>query len=497
MKKTIRLLVSFSFLVIGCAEHAYSASSSSQTSPRKKGSGSPRQDIERRSSISSLASDNSVVPLTLSLGALSLVESDEAGSKPKTSPRKLKRLYPATLSPRRSPRATDLSSSGGEDYSPRSEGASPRGARLGGSLTLLPPIPLGTHKDFGSIRQAVRSPHNSGDLSSSGESSPRSEESPRFKTGSSSAGSSPRGKSSPRSLIQFGQQLSKKFSHTKLDSPRSQTTSSSSSGHVDQEDDVDWERFLMIVNNRWELVEDRALKYPLHWAVRENKIELVTKLIKQERKNPAYVNAGDEHGLTPLHYAAINGDLPIFSLLLAAGAHPNCQNVDGFTPLHAAVYNEVNWRTLNEFFKVAEELFQKSLHEYHDEEAARTFLLNVDAVSHNGTTPLHLAVRSQNMQIIQLLLSIRKANINLRDYRGMTALHRAIYYHNHTAAMELLSHYDNKTKQLAADVNCPDNKGFTPLDYAENEKMLGVAMRLKELKAEHSAKWLVLGSCDE
>ncbi|MBX9831331.1 ankyrin repeat domain-containing protein [Candidatus Babeliales bacterium] len=493
MKKKIRLLAGFSFLVIYCAEYSYAASSSSSL---------PTSSRERRSSISTLASDDSVVPLTFSLSMLSLVESDEAGSKPKTSPRKLKKIYPATFSPRRSPRPTDLSSSGEgsflvpsprsdfESYSPRSEGESPRGTEL-----MIPP--LSTKKLF----LAAPSSHNNADLSSSSQSSPRSEDSPRLKTGSSSAGSSPRGKSSPRSLKQFGQQLSQKFSRTKRVSPRSQTTSSSSSNDQQEpfvDDDFDWERFFLLHNNRWEIVEDRALNYPLHWAVRGNNIDLVKKIIKKAHKNEDInINAGDEHGLTPLHYAAIYGNADMFKLLLHAGANPNCCNEDGFTPLHGAVYNEVNWRIINEFFKAAEELFQKALHEYHDEETVRKFLLNVDAVSKNGTTALHLAVRSQDMQIIQLLLSIRKANINLKDYRGKTALHRAIYYRNHSAAMELLSHFDTKAKQLAADVNCFDEKGFSPLDYAQSENMLGVVVRLKELKAEHSAKWLVLGSCDE
>ena len=48
-------------------------------------------------------------------------------------------------------------------------------------------------------------------------------------------------------------------------------------------------------------------------------------------------NARDEHGISPLHYAAMFSDHPeIVGALLEAGADPNARDEDGWTPLHVA-----------------------------------------------------------------------------------------------------------------------------------------------------------------
>src|SRR5690349_7649772 len=44
----------------------------------------------------------------------------------------------------------------------------------------------------------------------------------------------------------------------------------------------------------------------------------------------------DPYGRTPLHYAALEGNVPAIESLLAAGASPNAQDDNGWTPLHFA-----------------------------------------------------------------------------------------------------------------------------------------------------------------
>lgn len=44
----------------------------------------------------------------------------------------------------------------------------------------------------------------------------------------------------------------------------------------------------------------------------------------------------DEYGRTPLHYAALNGDIERVHQLLRSGANSNSQDDDGWTPLHFA-----------------------------------------------------------------------------------------------------------------------------------------------------------------
>jgi len=45
----------------------------------------------------------------------------------------------------------------------------------------------------------------------------------------------------------------------------------------------------------------------------------------------------DEHGFTPLHWAAIAGYMNLVELLLVKGARMDITNMGGDTPLHSAV----------------------------------------------------------------------------------------------------------------------------------------------------------------
>ena len=50
------------------------------------------------------------------------------------------------------------------------------------------------------------------------------------------------------------------------------------------------------------------------------------------------VNAQDEDGLTPLHHAALSGNVRIISLLLESGAIVNIPDKKGLDPLHYAAW---------------------------------------------------------------------------------------------------------------------------------------------------------------
>ena len=75
---------------------------------------------------------------------------------------------------------------------------------------------------------------------------------------------------------------------------------------------------------------------PLHGAAYSGNLEVVRILIEY---NPAYINARDEGGRTPLDWASRGHnfkDGSILRLLLEHGAVINMQDQDGWTPLHTA-----------------------------------------------------------------------------------------------------------------------------------------------------------------
>jgi ankyrin repeat protein len=68
---------------------------------------------------------------------------------------------------------------------------------------------------------------------------------------------------------------------------------------------------------------------PLHWAVHNNDVEGVDRLIKAG----ANVNAKNEHGATAMSLAAATGNTTIIERLLKAGADPDSPHADGQTAL--------------------------------------------------------------------------------------------------------------------------------------------------------------------
>jgi ankyrin repeat protein len=58
------------------------------------------------------------------------------------------------------------------------------------------------------------------------------------------------------------------------------------------------------------------------------------------KNKEAMVNAMDEMGNTPLHFAALNGNIPIIQLLEKAGGDSKLKNNKGELPVDFALQNE-------------------------------------------------------------------------------------------------------------------------------------------------------------
>jgi len=123
--------------------------------------------------------------------------------------------------------------------------------------------------------------------------------------------------------------------------------------------------------------------------------------VRQLLRGGADVNAAQGDGMTPLHWAALNGDAAMAEMLLVAGANPRATTrLGGFTPLHLATQN--------------------------GRDALVAPLVKggapVNAVTATGTTPLMLAAAAGNPAVVRQLIEAG-AELDVVDRaHGQTAL---------------------------------------------------------------------------
>ena len=106
------------------------------------------------------------------------------------------------------------------------------------------------------------------------------------------------------------------------------------------------------------------------------------KAVKQHLAAGADVNAKDDNGWIPLHFAVYYGHKEIVELLIAKGAEVNAKDKNGWTPLHLAAENGRK--------QVAELLIANGADVY-------------AKGGGNGTTPLDMAIRLRRTETIDLL----------------------------------------------------------------------------------------------
>ena len=148
-------------------------------------------------------------------------------------------------------------------------------------------------------------------------------------------------------------------------------------------------------------------------AVKKGDVPAVTRLLKRggldARNVAANIGFGrDKH--TCLTRAASQGDVAMISVLLRFGAHVDCRDGRGSTPLHWAAHG--------------------------GSEAAATIMLDkgadVNAVDDEGDSALHFAADAGHASMVKELLE-RGANPSLRNKLGFTALDDAMYAGHDTA----------------------------------------------------------------
>ncbi len=140
-----------------------------------------------------------------------------------------------------------------------------------------------------------------------------------------------------------------------------------------------------------------ALPQEIFEALRARRVAAVKALVE---KSPGVVDSRDGDGLTPLHYAAREGDTEIISYLVDKGAKLELQTAQAKTPLHLAAMN--------------------------DREAAAAMLLNkgaaLEARDDYLRTTLILCAREGGGAGTARLLLDAGADVNAADKFGETAI---------------------------------------------------------------------------
>ncbi|CAB0042501.1 unnamed protein product [Trichogramma brassicae] len=114
------------------------------------------------------------------------------------------------------------------------------------------------------------------------------------------------------------------------------------------------------------------------------------------------VDARDKWDRTPLHYALADGcKEQIVQELLSRGADLHSAGPEGLTPLHIICQNNSAGSLMKVFLNMC--------------------TLELNARDSRGNTPLHLAVRRENVETVESLLR-QGADPNFTDMRGLTAL---------------------------------------------------------------------------
>ncbi|HES76783.1 MAG TPA: ankyrin repeat domain-containing protein [bacterium] len=152
------------------------------------------------------------------------------------------------------------------------------------------------------------------------------------------------------------------------------------------------------------------------------------------------VNVIDSFQTSPLMMAVDNKHLAVAEFLLQHGADIHLDNKYGYTPLMQAVMRN-DPKMVNMLLDKGAKIDQKNFY--------------------TELTPLMMAVDNGSMDMVELLIA-RKANLNLQDERGRSALMHA------TAARQ--AKIAQRLTQAGADATLKDKQGRTADDLAKTSQ---------------------------
>ncbi|XP_009416633.2 uncharacterized protein LOC103997190 [Musa acuminata AAA Group] len=198
----------------------------------------------------------------------------------------------------------------------------------------------------------------------------------------------------------------------------------------------------------------------LHTASGRGQVEVVKYLLA----SIDMIDSRDKKGNTALHVAAFRGHLPVAEALMAASPSSSRSiNEAGDTFLHMAVagFRTPGFRRLDRQMELVRKLIDGNA-------ASVQEIVNVR--NKDGRTALHMAVIGNvHADLVELLMTVRSIDLNVRDGDGMTPLD-VLRQHPRSASSEVL------IKQLISAGGMANSKDYrTRSAIASHLKMQGVA----------------------
>ncbi|GAA5873224.1 hypothetical protein JCM8547_008606 [Rhodosporidiobolus lusitaniae] len=207
---------------------------------------------------------------------------------------------------------------------------------------------------------------------------------------------------------------------------------------------------------------------PLHLAAQRGDLAFLHSHLAQlsDSQQQDAVNLQDDQGITPLHWAAINGHLVFAKELLRKGAHVDVRGGElKGTSLH--------WAARNGHLPLVHLLLSHS-----SDPSLR---------DSQSFTTLHLSVHSSSAFLLAyLLFTLQPLSLDSPDAEGHTALSWAAYQGD-AISVELLL-------LAGADLNAPDHAGLRPLHWAVTKGNSECIRRLVAAGAELNARTNVVES---